>query len=326
MARRSLQTRPPLRVSTRHRRPSSRAREFQSEKTQRENRQFRLPKDIYSMLNDFYHTVTSFPDTAQRNALLREIQAHPGCEDYTPHQLRVYFKTKRKEERRAAHATSEAERLTTTQPVKQRFKRVPTSHQHNVAKEQGKTCIHSTKRRVSDIPAFVLEEPTVLLSGGFDESLSTTDYAASSERLTPRSPSSSSHSLDDDRPHLAEPPSTDPGVSSISDVPPTSGDSEVCESVSIGSVECLNAEISQCLSGSTTLRAVSDGTPGHPVSVSKHAGLAAMLHNALGEPSRHASERPKTFQELSRWIEEERRRALLPLLVSPMIWHPTSGP
>ncbi len=53
---------------------------------------------------DFYDNVTSYPDREQRDALLRKVTKLSGCEEYTSQKLRVYFKTRRKDQGRAARA------------------------------------------------------------------------------------------------------------------------------------------------------------------------------------------------------------------------------
>ncbi|KAI0808337.1 hypothetical protein C8Q74DRAFT_130384 [Fomes fomentarius] len=57
----------------------------------------KLSKEAYALLRD----------REQRDALLRKVVKLPGCEEYTSQKLRVYFKTRRKDQGRAVRALEE---------------------------------------------------------------------------------------------------------------------------------------------------------------------------------------------------------------------------
>ncbi|KAI0740012.1 hypothetical protein C8Q76DRAFT_706344 [Earliella scabrosa] len=79
---------------------------------------FCFPKEAYVMLREFYDNVTPTPSTSQRSTLLKKIVKMPGCKQYTAHQLRIYFKTRRKEQRRAERAVEQTQQeLNTRMPL-----------------------------------------------------------------------------------------------------------------------------------------------------------------------------------------------------------------
>ena len=62
--------------------------------------------DSRSHTLDFFHHVSDHPNKQQRQELARQIQAIPGCQDYTASHVNTYFSNKRQAERRALEAHS----------------------------------------------------------------------------------------------------------------------------------------------------------------------------------------------------------------------------